>query len=223
MSSSGSAEPTVTWPSGARAGPGAAADPGAATPRLVPQRRQRPIFLLVGAAAAVGGAAVLVVLSGNRGSPARLQAGSPVPAFALPRLGAAGTVSVPGTGGGNGRPAVLLFFASWCTPCQHEIPSLAAAYRRQQSSGSRLAKVALIGVDGNDPTGSALRFVHGSGVTFPVGVDPTYAVTSGKFDFSYLPESVMVSGNGTIEAVHYGALSSADLVRWEQKLLAASS
>jgi thiol-disulfide isomerase/thioredoxin len=156
---------------------------------------------------------------GTGRSPGRPQAGGQVPTFSLPRLGGGAAVGVPADGGGNGRPAVLLFFASWCVPCQAEVPALAATYHHQQVTDSPLAKVALIGVAGSDPTSTALRFVRKSGVTFPVGADKTYAVTEGLFYFSDLPESVFVNGDGTIAAVRYGAITKSDLVQWEHRLL----
>jgi thiol-disulfide isomerase/thioredoxin len=114
---------------------------------------------------------------------------------------------------------VLLFFASWCGPCQTEIPNLAAVYHHQQADHSPLARVALVGIDGDDGTSAAEHFVHTSGVTFPVGVDRSYAVTEGLFYFTGLPEAVFVNKDGSIAAIHYGALSSSQLTQWEQRLL----
>lgn len=159
---------------------------------------------------------------GTHGTTAAPQVGGAVPGFSLPRLQGTGTVGVPADGGGEGHPAILLFFASWCTPCQAEIPELAATYHHQQATHSKLARVALLGVDGNDPTANAVAFVKKSGVSFPVGADRHYDVTSGKFYFTALPEAVMVDGNGTIAAIHYGGLTSTELVHWQRRLLAAS-
>lgn len=193
---------------------------GAPGDRLAPRRRARPGFLLLGVTLAAILAVALFTTVGRRQGAAFPKAGGPMPGFSLPRVAGSGTVGVPADGGGNGRPAVVLFFASWCTPCQAEIPALAAIRRHQVASHSKLAKVALVGVDGNDPTASAVAFLHESGVTFPVGADRTYAVTSGTFGFTALPESIMVDANGTIAAIHYGALSTGDLVRWQQRLVA---
>lgn len=186
-----------------------------------PGRRPRPQFLLLGVILAALVAVVLfgVVGSGTGSSGGRPQAGSPVPAFTLANLRGGGRVGVPGDGGGGGRPAILLFFASWCGPCQQEVPALARAERRQHQDRSPLAKVSMIGVDVSDPRSSALAFVSKAKVTFPVGVDSTYAVASGLFGFTNLPESVFVEGNGTIAGVHLGALSPSALVSWEHRLL----
>ena len=189
--------------------------------RLAPRRRPRPGFLLLGVTLAAVLAVGLFTTMGNGAGTTLPKAGGAMPSFSLPRVGGSGTAGVPVDGGGEGHPAVVLFLASWCTPCQAEIPALATARRRQVAGHQRLAKVDLIGVDGNDPTPNALAFLHESGVTFPVGADRTYAVTSGTFGFSALPEAVMVDADGTIAAIHYGALSTADLVRWQQRLLSS--
>jgi thiol-disulfide isomerase/thioredoxin len=201
-------------------GAGGVGAPTGAQPPAQP-RRPRRIFLVVGLVLAVGLAIGLFTGVGTHSSGGRPGAGSAAPTFSVPRLGGGASVGVPIDGGGHGRPAVLLFFASWCVPCQKEIPALAATYRRQQAEHTRLARVALVGVDGDDGTADAKTFVHHAGVTFPVGVDHRYTVTEGLFYFTGLPEAVFVNGDGSIAAIHYGALSSDQLVRWQQRLLTA--
>ncbi len=190
-------------------------------------RRPRPVFLVIGVVIAAALAGVLYAIGSHAesdgGGTARPAAGSTAPHFTLPALGASRKeVGVPADGGGGGRPAILLFFASWCTQCHKEIPAIAATYRRQQQQHSRLTKVAVIGVDGNDPTSNALAFVRSSGVTFPVGADVDFTVTQTLFDFNYLPESVFVEANGTIAGIHLGPLSRSAFVSWERELLTSA-
>jgi thiol-disulfide isomerase/thioredoxin len=121
-------------------------------------------------------------------------------------------VGIPSDGANGSRPAVLLFYASWCVPCHTEIPALAQAYRAQ-----RRHEVAVIGVAANDP--SAAAFARSSGVTFPVALDSSLDVTGGRYDFTGLPEAVFVKADGTIDAIHYGAVTPAQLAAGERRLL----
>ena len=176
-------------------------------------QRPRTVFLVVGIVLAT---ALGVGLFTSLGTPKQVvpTVGAAAPAFSLPLLGGGGKVGTPANGGGDGKPAVLVFFASWCTPCQTEIPAIAAVYRHQAAAG----RVPVIGVDGNDPTGDALKFAHESGVTFPVAVDPYYQVTEGLYYFSGDPDAVFINGNGTIEHIVRGPITRSELVTWERRL-----
>lgn len=155
---------------------------------------------------------------GSSPSSGQLQVGGAAPTFSLPALTGGGKVGLPANGGGHGRPAVVLFFASWCAPCHVELPALARIYRRQQATHSRLAKVALIGVDTADPEPNALDFVRSSGVSFPVAADTAYAVID-RYELVGDPDAVFVNGDGTIAGITQGPLSAGALVRWEHRLL----
>ncbi|MHB8220367.1 MAG: TlpA family protein disulfide reductase [Acidimicrobiales bacterium] len=195
-------------------------DPGPPSP---PGRRPRPIFLLAGVVLAVGlGIGLFTGVGtggGSKGTPALLQAGSAVPAFSLPALAGGPRVGIPADGGSAGRPAVVLYFASWCPPCRTEIPAVAATYRHQQAAHSPLARVALIGIDENDTAAAGLRFVRAAHVSFPVGVDSTFDATGGHLGLTGLPDAVFVNANGTIAAVHQGAVSTSLLTEWQSRLL----
>ena len=132
--------------------------------------------------------------------------GGPVPHFSLPPLSGTAKVGVPINGGGNGKPAVLVFFASDCGPCQREMPGLAAAV-----SAGDAKDAAVIGIAAQAPgsEGALTSFVEKDKVTFPVGLDTSFAVTSGAFGFPAIPETVFVSSKGIITEIHYGATSAA--------------
>lgn len=86
------------------------------------------------------------------------------------------------------------------------MPGLAAAVRNGEAG-----KASVIGIDGADNPTSAVAFVQKTGITFPVGADSAYAVTSGKFGFSGLPETVFVNGKGIVTEIHFGATTPAIL------------
>jgi cytochrome c biogenesis protein CcmG/thiol:disulfide interchange protein DsbE len=101
---------------------------------------------------------------------------------------------------------VLLFFASWCGPCQAEFPRVAKYVKTLNP-----ATATVVGIDANDENGAAQRFVKKSDATFPVGVDPNGTLTSGTFLFGTLPETVFLNKKGVVKEVIYGAVSNAEL------------
>jgi peroxiredoxin len=155
----------------------------------------------------VGG--FLIYPSSNSSSSGGAKVGSPVPAFSLTSLEGTGTVAVPQDGGGKGKPAILLFFAAWCTQCQEEMPQLAPAL----SNPANLGGASVLGIDALDQKTAAQNFVSQYHPTFPIGFDSIGAVTNGTFGFPALPEVVFVNGQGIITEIHYGATSPADLAK----------
>jgi thiol-disulfide isomerase/thioredoxin len=149
--------------------------------------------------------------------------GGQVPSFTAALLNGAGSLQVPGNGGGDGTPVVLLFFGSWCPSCHGELPPLAAAVRSQEAAGGPLAKVRVIGVDSEDSKSVGDAFISHSGVRFPVVRDPDLGITSGAFYFDGDPNAVFVRANGTISAIVPGALSPAKLAAEEEKLIPSGS
>ena len=85
--------------------------------------------------------------------------GQRAPAFALQRLNGSGAVSLASL---RGKVIVLNFFASWCGPCKLEAPALEKVWRDYRSQG-----VVVLGIDTNDATGDARRFLTAHGVTYP--------------------------------------------------------
>jgi thiol-disulfide isomerase/thioredoxin len=180
---------------------------------VVEPRRPRLIFLGVGIVLAT---ALGIGLFSSLGTPKQVvpAVGATAPSFSLGRLGGGGTVGTPADGGGSGRPVVLVFFASWCTPCAAEMPALAAVYRHQSPRG----RIQVIGVDGMDPTKDALAFVRRSGVGFPVAADPLYQVTEGLYFFTGDPDAVFIDSDGTIAGIVRGPITAAQLTAWERRL-----
>ena len=174
-----------------------------------PKVRGFIIWGLIGTVLVIVGVASLLLgrhtaSSGQSQGTATIKVGDRVPAFGLPNLDGHGIVAVPKDGGGDGKPLVLVFFASWCGPCQREMPGLAKAV-----ADGKAGHATVLGIDGQDTTAAARAFVSATGMTFPVGRDPDYAVTSGKFGFFGLPETVFVNGKGIVTGVHRGPTTPA--------------
>ena len=85
----------------------------------------------------------------------------PVPAITGEALGG-GPIGIADFGG---KVVVLNAFASWCPPCQQELPVLAAAEKQYPN-------VQFLGLDVQDNDEAALGFLAAEGATYPVIKDP---------------------------------------------------
>jgi cytochrome c biogenesis protein CcmG, thiol:disulfide interchange protein DsbE len=107
-----------------------------------------------------------------------------------------------------GKPLIVNFWASWCTPCQKETPLLARWYKQQDG------KVKLIGLDENDTTANALKFVRAKGVTYPIGFDPLVQVADAySVEGAGIPQTFFLNAQHRIVDHVYGAVTTADLTK----------
>lgn len=188
------------------------ATPGAARPR---RRRWMSVLAPVVIFAAVAG---LFAAALQKGDPTRVPSaliGRTVPQFDLQPIPGLTRANVPLKGlssadFGNGQPAVVNFWASWCLPCVEEHPLLVELAAR--------TGIALYGVNQKDQTANALRFLERYGNPFTaVGADVNgrAAIEWGVYG---TPETFVVDGRGTVIYKHVGPISPEALV---SKLLPA--
>lgn len=104
----------------------------------------------------------------------------------------------------RGKPTVVNFFASWCTPCRKEMPAL------QQVSDRLSGKVAFMGVDHQDNRDSAAELLKDTGVKYPTGYDPDGKVAKAYGLFG-MPTTLFVSADGRVLETHTGELSRSAL------------
>ena len=158
------------------------------------------------AAAVVLAAAVAVVVT-LAGGQAKATKNGPQPAksFSLAQLGRPG--SRVALASYAGKPVIINFFASWCSPCQRETPLLAKFYL------SMHGRVRVLGIDSNDQTAAALRFVQKTGVRYPVGVDPFPSATTTSYGVLALPQTFFLNARHQIVLHVLGALTTRDLTK----------
>ncbi len=139
------------------------------------------------------------VTSGGHGDvlPTTDLVGHRVSTFSLGGL-SGGEIHAPWT---EGKASVLIFFASWCGPCQGEMPKVATYLRDHDPS-----PIEVLGIDANDERAAAKAFVKKDNVTFPVAFDANGTVTSSVFGFEQLPESVFINAKGVVKKVYFGAV-----------------
>ena len=113
----------------------------------------------------------------------------------------------------KGKPVVLNFWASWCTPCQQESPMLEAAWKKYRAEG-----VVFVGVDYQDSQSDAQQFLQKYGITYPVGPD-TSGTISVDYGVSNVPSTAFIDRSGIVVRTHLGPLDSATLEDAIQQVL----
>lgn len=167
-------------------------------------RRRRMAALFVAALIGATGVWVGLRVVPNAQSTALVgPKGQPAPAFSLSRLvGSAAPLKVASL---RGRPLVINFWASWCTPCRKEMPLLEAAYRREHG------QVQFLGIDSNDTPGDARAFLRQVHVTYQVVSDGNGAVAD-RYGLYGLPTTIFINPSGVVAGRHIGELHANTLV-----------
>ncbi|HSI80689.1 MAG TPA: redoxin domain-containing protein [Solirubrobacterales bacterium] len=137
----------------------------------------------------------------SEGTP-RLEAGEPVPATELERLGAAGTGSIADY---RGSWLLVNVWASWCTPCEAEAPDLRRFDRRH---GDR-DEFAIVGIDTQDGTEPALEFVAEHGLDYDHLRDPSGTYSRDELGTTGVPESFLVDPDGNLALHAPGVIDAA--------------
>lgn len=126
-----------------------------------------------------------------------------LPQVSLARLGGGPDIQLPLSDGGAGHPLVLVWFASWCAPCQAELPQVARVAAAAEASGT---PVRFVGIDGNDAPSAGVAFVRASGVTFPVASDPDQRLAN-LLGLAWMPMTVFVDRHDAIVQVVRGPIT----------------
>jgi len=104
----------------------------------------------------------------------------------------------------TGRPTVVNFFASWCTPCIVEMPAFEQVHQRLGDD------VAIVGINTGEQLESGRRIIQQTGITYDVLRDPSGVLTE-QFEILNMPSTLFVDAEGTIVRVHTGELSEVEL------------
>jgi len=123
------------------------------------------------------------------------------PNFTLGRLDRRGDLELTAF---RGKPVVLNFWASWCDPCKREARTLEHAWKQHDG------RVVVLGVDVNDFSGDARKFMRRHGLTYPV-VHDNRNVTSPEYGLTGLPETFFVNPRGRVVGHVAGEVSASNL------------
>lgn len=148
----------------------------------------RPLIVLV-----VVGLGVLVFL--QQEEVARPVArGVDAPDFSLPLLGGE-PVRLEDY---RGQVVLLNFWATWCKPCEDEMPAMDRLYRALAPEGFEMLAVSV-----DEESGVVREFQERLGVSFPLLLDPAQNVAR-AYQTTGFPESLLIDQQGRIVERYIG-------------------
>ena len=116
----------------------------------------------------------------------------------------------------RGKAVLINIWATWCPPCQAEMPALETYYRQYQGQG-----LVVLGVNATsqDYPLDIVPFTQKYSLTFPILLDETGDLAR-KYELRSLPSSYFIDRNGSVaEVVIGGPMSGALLQTYIEEIL----
>jgi len=151
----------------------------------------RSAVVVIAIAVAAGG---LFALFADR-APDPIGPGRPAPLFSLPSLTDEAPVSLETL---RGRVVLLHFWATWCKPCEEEMPALE---RLRHSLDQE--RFALVTVSVDEDRGQVESFRDRLRLSLPILLDPSHQVSRAYQTYRY-PESFLLDREGRVVARFVG-------------------
>jgi len=108
-----------------------------------------------------------------------------------------------------GQVLLINLWATWCPPCQAEMPLLQQYFERHRDS-----EFAVIAIEDGDPIAEVQAFVSSYRLTFPIWLDPDHQATDHAFKTISLPSSYVIDRTSRVRLVWLGAISEANLEKY---------
>lgn len=119
----------------------------------------------------------------------------------------------------RGKLVLVNFWATWCTPCLHEIPMLLDIQQQYGARGLQIVGAAMDELEAVKTSAPQL------GINYPVLVGDTEIITAMQAlgdTLGALPYSVLIDANGTIVFRKHGEFSRDDLQKLVEQHLPPS-
>lgn len=98
----------------------------------------------------------------------------------------------------QGHPVLINFWATWCVPCQAEMPLL-------ESYAEKYPDLIIIGINDNESPTTIRRFLEKNPVQFKIALDENGKVGN-QFQVIGLPTTFFVDAEGILQTTYMGQL-----------------
>jgi cytochrome c-type biogenesis protein CcmF len=105
----------------------------------------------------------------------------------------------------DGQVVLVNFWATWCPPCQEELPALQEVWQEYESDG-----VAFVGVAYQDEEPAVRRMAGDFGLTFDIGLDQEERIGT-SFGVTGVPETFVIDASGAVSQIYIGPVTAAEL------------
>jgi len=116
----------------------------------------------------------------------------------------------------KGKKAILNFWATWCGPCQQEMPDMEAFYKEHKENVEILA----INYTPSEKGGGIEKvsnFAKEKGITFPILLDKNIDVTT-AYKVITIPTSYFIDTKGVIQDKFIGPMTQKEMEKRVAKL-----
>lgn len=100
-----------------------------------------------------------------------------------------------------GRPVWVVFWATWCPPCQQETPDIRAAYEDHRNDG-----LVVLAIDVQEPAEIVSDYVNQYSLGYTIGLD-THAAVMKTYGVFGLPTHYFIDRGGVIRDRYLGPLT----------------
>lgn len=124
-----------------------------------------------------------------------IEPGIAAPDFSLPRLGSDQSISLDSL---QGKVVLLNFWATWCKPCEDEMPAMENLYRALGSEDFELIAVSV-----DEERSEVEAFATRMSLSFPILLDPSKRVADAYQSYRF-PESYLIDRKGVLVTRYIG-------------------